>query len=554
MSSTDTSTLSRRQFLSVCGACGTGGVAVQASTPAAATSREQFPPEGESGTISAEGEAAIAAVDEQLAQQGGNFGQTVNAVSDLGLDPNGNTPITQAFEAAAATLSNVRIDFPSDGVFRVSSRIVLDPAGPIELVGNGATLKIDSGMKERTFNCPRLPGGSIIRGFVIDQTSQDSVTGLRIGTEGTVEVRDVTLKGYSATVPYSSSDDGVSVLTPIARTRSAVVRVTNFTAIGGTAAGMHTDPDKPESAPENRLGAPIGMWVGQSNVGTVQLVNPRLRGWSNGTYSSRTKGTVQILGGLLWNNSNTQARVGGGAVIDGTTMVLDDRKWSMQQNPGPYTLGGNQGVHAVRVEIGGEKGTQSKPVRLRNLDIRGLSMATSSSLINFEGSASAGSVTNCRITNHIDVPSLLAVSPGSQGGYGAAAQTNVLVDQCLFSGSSSDTIIEVDDRPSSRIQKTCIQIPDAGPESISGMQIGTGVGFGQTCAAGGLREPSAVGSGASLSAMNFSAAGEGAPPGAGSQMQLKAAARHVTVTVLLVIALVAVVVLLSLGGLWKLID
>ena len=150
---------------------------------------------------------------------------------------------------------------------------------------------------------------------------------------------------------------------------------------------------------------------------------------------------VQILGGVLYNNSNTQARIGGGSVIDGTTILLDDRQWSMKQNPGPYTLGGNQGVHAVRVETGGEKGDQSDPVRIRNLDVRALSMGISSSLINFEGSAPAGTIKNCRLTNHIDVRSILAVSPGSQGGYSAATQTNVLVDQCLLTGSTSDSII-----------------------------------------------------------------------------------------------------------------
>ena len=509
MPDTDLPTLSRRQFLAACGACGAAGVTSLVSTPAAADGREQLPSPAEVGTISVEGQAAISAVDGQLAQQGGSFGRTVNAVEDLGLDPSGNTPINQALEAAMNTLSNVRIVFPSGAVFRLVDRILLNPSGPVELVGNGATLKLDPNTEAMVFDCPSLPGGMRISGFTIDQTAKGSVTGVRIGSEGTVEVRDLTVRGYSTPTPSIAKEGGEgsvpAVLMPIARTPSSTIRFTNFTAIGGTAAGMHSDPDKPESAPENRLGAPMGMWVGQSSPGTVQIVNPRMRGWSNGTYSARTDGTVQILDGLLYNNSNTQARVGGGSVIDGTTMVLDDRKWSMEQNPGPYTLGGNQGVHAIRIETGGSKGNQSKPVRLRNLDIRGLSMAESSSLINFEGSAPAGTITNCRIINHIGVPSLLAVTPGSQGSYRAAAQTNVLVDQCQLGGSTSDSVVEVNDRPASRIQRTCLQIPGAGPESVSGMQIGPAVSFGQTCSAGGLRNPSAVGSGVNGSDLNLSA-------------------------------------------------
>ena len=521
MADIDLPALSRRQFLGACGACATASVASFASTPAAADvpsrafpsegtqpqaavdGREQLSSVGEVGTISAEGRAAISAVDDQLAQQGGNFGQTVDAVSGLGLDPIGKTPISQPLEAAMGSLSNARIVFPSDGVFRLTDRILLNPSGPVELVGNGATLKLDPNTEAMAFDCPSLPGGTRISGFTIDQTAQGSVTGVRFGTEGTIEVRDVTVRGYSTPKPSIAREGGggtvPAVLMPIARTPSSTVRLTNFTAIGGSAAGMHSDPNKPSSAPENSLGAPMGMWVGQSSPGMVQLVNPRMRGWSNGTYSARTEGTVQILGGMLWNNSNTQARVGGGSTIDGTTMVLDDRQWSMKQNPGPYTLGGNQGVHAVRVETGGSKGNQSDPVALRNLDVRGLSMEISSGLIDFEGSAPAGVITNCRLVNHLGVPAIYGEAPGSQGGYGAAAQTNILVDYCLFAGSTADPAIRVEERPDSRIQRTCIQIPDAEPDSISGMQIGQEVGFGQTCSAGGLKAPKKVGSGANVS-------------------------------------------------------
>ena len=544
MSGTDAGPrLSRRQFLVGCGTIGATAVGVPAvratqeressAPPSLSVEDVALGPAVESlgipGDISPDGKAAIADVDDQLAQQGGSIERTVDAVEDLGLNPSGGTPINAALEAAVSSLSNVRVEFPSDATFRLTDRILLNPTGPVELVGNGATLKLDANTEAMAFDCPNLPDGTRISGFTIDQTAQGSVTGVRVGSEGTVEVRDVTVQGYSTPTPSIAREGGEgtvpAVLMPIARSPSSTVRITNFTAIGGTAAGMHSDPDKPESAPENRLGVPMGMWVGQSSTGTVQLVNPRMRGWSNGTYSARTPAIVQILGGVLGNNSNTQARVGGGSVIDGTTMILDDRQWSKKKNPGPYTLGGNQGVHAVRVETGGDKGNQSDPVRLRNLDIRGLSMEISSSLINFEGSAPAGTIMNCRITNHIDVPSLLAVAPGSQGSYGAAAQTNVLVDQCLLTGSTSASVIEVDDRPNSRIQRTCIKIPGASAESIDGMQIGQSVGFGKTCSAGGLSNSKKVGSAGNVNSLP-------APTGSSGASGRQGPSKGVLVTVL----------------------
>lgn len=86
------------------------------------------------------------------------------------------------------------------------------------------------------------------------------------------------------------------------------------------------------------------------------------------------------------------------------------------------------------------------------------------------------------------------------------------------------------------------------------MQIGAGVSFGQTCAVGGLRNSRAVGSGANLSAINFSTAKESMSVGAGGHIQQNTIARHITVTVLFVVVLVAVGGLLTFGLLWKLAD
>ena len=180
MSSINTPALTRRQFLSACRTCGTVGVAALPSTSAAADSPARIQSPDEIGTISAEGQAAISAVDDQLTQRD-DISRTIDAVSGLGLDPSGSTPISQPLEAATEKLSNVRIVFPADGVFRLTDRIVLDPTGPIELVGNGATLKLDSGTEVQALNCPNLPSGTVIRDFVIDQTAKGAVSGIRIG-------------------------------------------------------------------------------------------------------------------------------------------------------------------------------------------------------------------------------------------------------------------------------------------------------------------------------------------------------------------------------------
>ena len=61
---------------------------------------------------------------------------------------------------------------------------------------------------------------------------------------------------------------------------------------------------------------------------------------------------------------------------------------------------------------------------------------------------------------------------------------------------------DIQNRPQSRIQHTCIQLPNAGPDDINGAQVGEGVSFGKQCASGsGLSNPKKVGSGGNISSL-----------------------------------------------------
>ena len=516
MTGTTPQPLTRRQFL---GACGAATATAVASTPVVGEkpSLGQLEPEqpslqsrstqmieaeedlGNPGKISPRGQKAIAAVDRLLQRQQGQMGETVNAVEDLGLDPQGNTPIDAALEKAIDGMSNTRITFPSDTTFRLKSGLTPNPSGPIEVIGNDTVFRCDKNMTEYALNFPDLASGTLIQGITIDQSAEGARSGIRMETEGTIELRDMTVKGFGS--PTEGSNDGVNVLVPVARSSSSTVRITNFQAVGGTAAGLHDDPDKPQSDPANRLGAPLGLWVGQSSQGTIQLVNPRMRGWSNGTYSGRTKARVEIHGGAMWNNYNCQARISGNSIVDGVTMILDGRQWDMEKNPGPYSLGVEQGVLAVRIDPGGNRGDQNHAADLRNLEIKAKSMEKCPALIRFEGSAGPGKIKNCRITNHIDVPVVLGKEPGSQFNYGAASQTNVEMSNCIVQGQSPEPVMEMEGRPDSRIQQTCITLPNAGPEDIQGAIVGKGMSFGQCTAKSALSAPGKVGSNANISSL-----------------------------------------------------
>jgi hypothetical protein len=554
MSGADSAGISRRQFLAGCGAAGAAAV----GTPLASATQQESerpgisPPSaqalGAGSSISPQGRARIAAVDRQFQQQRSQMEKTVDAVEDLGLDPSGSEPINGKFESAIEGLSNVRVEFPGDGVFLSTGQVVARPSGPIELVGNGCTLKLDTSREQRILNIDQFPTGSLFQGFTLASTG-DTTVGFRIATDGTVRVQDVTVKGYMVS-DQSNKNRVQAVFSPVARSSSATVQVRNYRAIGGSAAGTHDQDDKPDSAKVNQIASPMGVWVGQQTEGTIQLVGCQLRGWSNGIYGGRTNGRVEVSGGQYWNNLNSQLRLGGGSIVDGATLLLDDREWSMKKNPGPYSLGEQQGVHAIRVDAAAG-GNTSDPIRIRNTEIQSKSMQQGVAEIEFESESGPGIIENTRIVSHIERPVINAHSPA-----GGVGQSNILVNNSYIGGEGPSKVVSIDGRPQSRIQQTCVAIPGTGPDSIEGAKVGSGVSFGQGCKGSGLKAPKKVGSGGNISSLpapNGSvSAGGGASSGGGGGSgwagKLLGGLAVAPLIGIAVIALPLIVGLLVLGG------
>jgi hypothetical protein len=491
--SSDSTSFSRRQFLAGCGAAAVGAPlasAAQQESERPGISPPSVQALGAGDDISLEGRQAIADVDRQFQQQQPQMQKTVDAVNDLGLDPSGGTPINGKFGSAVSGMSNTRIKFPSDGTFALSEKLTARPDGPIDIAGNGCTFTIPANTEMKSFVFV-LPGGSRIRDITLDQSAKGALQEFGVQSDGVVRVDNVTIKGYAPATKSTSDNGGVDAMfSPIAQTESATIRATNFQAVAGTAAGTHNEGDLPESSPENTLGSPMGIWVGQQNKGTIQMVKPKLSGWSNGMYSGRTKGIVEVRGGTFVNNFNSQTRIGGGSVVDGASMLLDDRQWS---DKGPFKIG-HQGVYAVRVDA--KHGNQTDPATFKNCKIVAKSMREGAALFDWESESGPGVIRNCHITNHLDKPVVLGESPS------APAATNILVDQCLIDGSSSAAVMEMQGRPQSKIQQTCIKLPDAGPDDIQGATVGSGVSFGKQCKSGsGLSKPKKVGSGGNISSL-----------------------------------------------------
>jgi hypothetical protein len=472
-------------------------MAAMPTATAGQAAREQFDPLRASpsldlSAVSPEGRERVAAVDRRFQQQRSEM-QTVHAVENLGLDASGGTAVGDALAEKIGGMSNVRVKFPSDGEFNFGGGTVMRPAGPVDLIGNGCTFRLDSDRERRILNIDSFPSGSLMQGINIEATG-NTTTGIRVGTEGTVRLENVNVKGYMRSdQQYKNRLSAVYAPTPYSS--SATVQLRNCTAVGGSPAGTHDQQDKPESATVNQIASPMGVWLGQRTQGTVQLAGVKLRGWSNGVYGGRTHGRVEVAGGTMWNNINSQLRLGGASVVDGATLILDDREWSMEQNPGPYSLGEKQGVYAIRVDPE-DIGNRTDPIKFKNVEIQAKSMGGGASVVDFESHAGPGVFDNCKIMNHLDRPVIYGATPAGGGG-----PANIMVKNSLVGGSSSATVMEIHDRPQSRIQQTCITIPDAGPDDINGADIGSGVSFGKCTSSSGLKAPKEVGSGGNISSL-----------------------------------------------------
>jgi hypothetical protein len=494
MADADTLSVSRRQFLSTCGAIGATATLPTMTTGQAA--REQVDPlaagpDPDLSGVSPEGRERVAAVDRRFQQQRPAM-RTVHAVKNLGLDASGSTAVGDALASKISGMSNTRVKFPSGGVFRFTGGTVLDPSGTVDLIGSGCTFKLDSNRERRILNIDSFPSGSLAKGINIEATG-DTTAGIRVGTEGTARVENVNVKGYMRS-DQKYKNRLSAVYAPTAYSSSATIQLRKCSAVGGSPAGTHDQNDKPDSAVVNQIASPMGVWIGTQTEGTVQLADMKLRGWSNGVYGGRTNGRAEVAGGTYWNNINSQLRLGGASIVDGATLILDDRKWSMKQNPGPYSLGEKQGVYAIRVDPD-TSGNQTDPIRFKGVKIQAKSMGEGASVIDFESHAGPGVFDNCKIMNHLGRPVIYA-APKVGGG-----PSNIMLRNSLVGGSSPQPVMEIHERQQSRIQQTCVTIPNAGPDSIKGAKIGKGVSFGKCKSGSGLSKPKKVGSGGNISSL-----------------------------------------------------
>lgn len=430
-----------------------------------------------------------------------SFERVLDAVEDVGCDPAGGRSISADLDGSVMQ-DGTLIVFPP-GKYLLTRKLQASVDGTFGMVGAGyeqATSPPKPGKNAATFVAK---GGSrtlvnfrattgLFANFVMDQQSSNSSTGIVLGSKGLTQARDIRFVGVQDNTGKGVPDKLQIPPCSLQAQKGATARAER---IVGQYIGLPGD--------KNSGGAPM-FWVGSGNKGTAQIGHCVSRGAAdNGVYGGRTAGDVQIKGGQWMNNEVSQLRFSGkGSWADGVTVVIDKDSYEGPTNGGGFNE--VYGSNGIKIERGDNGYSKPGGTVIRNADIRVQSVGSKGigAPILIRGSAGAVKIENSRIINALNQPSISADSPG--GGYTGHTSPpphNITITDSVFGGSNSGSIIQVSGREGSLIRKTCFKIGGASANSISGMKIGSGVGFGQNCTAGGLKAPGKVGSAGNLSSL-----------------------------------------------------
>ncbi len=248
-------------------------------------------------------------------RHGTTFDSVVDAVDDLGCDPNGKKDVTSAVESALD--GQTLVEFPS-GTYRWEGSIStnVDRIG-IRGKANDVRFTFPSGYNEFFINtkCDQ----AVFENFDVDLRADQAATGIRIDSEHGFHAENIEHIGRAIV----DSDEVTRCWQLRVNDSNSTGVLKNFVAKKGSAWSHYKSGD-------GRAG--ISVYGGK---GTVKIVDCHLEEFgNNGIYGSRTLSAVQIIGGTYRNNNVAGVRISGdGSYVEGATIEVDPDKYS-----GPHTL------------------------------------------------------------------------------------------------------------------------------------------------------------------------------------------------------------------------
>jgi len=265
-----------------------------------------------------------------------------------GADPTGGESITPYLKRYAG--DNTLIKLP-EGRYRMTSQFRFCGFENFGIEGQNATIVPGNYWNWKGIACLRLgvsdhPGRDL-RVSGLDFDFRNANTGVRaIGAQVSdgLDVEDIDVIGL-----HDSGLWGPALFAITDPTGSG--RVKGFRAMDG---GVLT-----KNAPGDVSFGPIGMLVPRFHRGELLLYHVNLAGWpNNGLYAGNANGPVHVHGGYYANSGVSNVRIGGdGSWAKWVTVVVDDRKPSLQQQPGiRLDRGSDLLVYECEIDLGEPNG------------------------------------------------------------------------------------------------------------------------------------------------------------------------------------------------------
>jgi hypothetical protein len=370
-----------------------------------------------------------------------SFDRVVNAVEDLGMDPNGNDPIDSAFESAIET--GTLIEFPP-GTYLVTSDHYDTGVSRFGVRGTG------SHRNDVVFRPPSGSAVGFLRGggtgpFTIENVSFDeldddtSMIYLNLGSDNGVYVKNIEFLGKT---PLDDASD---------YTINADVHNQDAVAIYENVYAGLDQPAVPADYPEGVA----FIRAGPSHNGEVVLRNCAIHERNSAaTRLTNCSGVTTIEGGEFVNNQNANIRFGAGnhpskvSSATGTYVKIDGSRSASDAVRLDCTDNGYAGAIFQDLEIEWTK--------------------DSGSVITFPDWAGHGRAEfyNCVVRN--DGNNAMTVNAESVD----TADDKVIIENCAFTGSGKG--FDAYDRDGSVIRNSCISMPNASISTFDTENVSTG--------------------------------------------------------------------------------
>ena len=389
------------------------------------------------GAATAAGAVAFSGRSTAETRDGVSFDRVVDAVDDLGMDPNGNEAIDGKLDDAWG--SGTLIEFPP-GEYLVTEEHGYYNDNNVGLVGktgdrSDVEFVFPTGYEDRFLNV-RFGSDWLFGHFTIQQSDDwETGVGCSFASEGDAMIRNIEVAGNNPRNTYRSlalnvyNSDGTMTLDGYVRTGASDV--------GDYPSGTQA------------------LLVDPANEGTVYIRNARIENaGENGIYGSRCPGAVRIEDSYFANNDIASVRIAGeGSYVKGSTFVVDEDEADKR--------GDFDNPRALWIESGDHGYTGSS---VENCDFILRSAEHCDGLIRIQPTAGDVDVDNCRFRNETRFPTVFAEEPDEISGSGP-----VTVRNCSITGGADNprrAAIELVERDGSLVSGCCISM-DGGQNGVT---------------------------------------------------------------------------------------